>query len=104
MSQDYARILRSDWEKLGANALARELYNILNTAPATSGEGGNKVFIGTVVSGSGSEYTVALDTGVQVDLTVPGILETEEIPADSVAPVIQMSDGTYKMIFPLWLE
>jgi len=61
-------------------------------------------FVGTVTGGTGASYTVTLDTGATVGVTVPGILGSEQIPAGANAVVIKLDNGTYKMPFPLWVQ
>ena len=130
MAQDYNRLQRSDWNKLGAAALARELFSILNTAPITkpvtasdgfyikfneSGSGADYAVnlqaggvgwdFGTVVEGSGTTYIVQLNAGNKITATVPRILVTDEqeIPADAKVVVVKLSDGTYRLIWAAWV-
>lgn len=64
MAQDYNRLLRPGWDKKGADALARELFNILNTAPSTQViPSTNGFYIRFDESGSGNDYSVQLRSG-----------------------------------------
>ena len=130
MAQDYARLQRSDWDNMGPAALARELFNILNTAPITRSDpasdgfyikvnesgsdttyavnlqaGGDGWDFGTVTSGSGTTYRVRLNAGNTITATVPRVLVTSEqdIPADAKAILIKLSDGTYRLIAAVWV-
>ncbi len=60
------------------------------------------VFFGTVLSGSGANYQVALSTGMTVDVVQQQILDDETIPSGTVAIVLLEGD-TYKMQVPVWL-
>lgn len=131
MPQDYARLQRADWDKLGPTVLAQELFNILSTAPVTRDEtgtsdgwfikadesgadetyevtldaGGSGWSAGEVVSGSASTYRVQIANGPTVTATVPRILQTsnQTIPAGAQAIVIRLSDGTYRLVIAVWV-
>lgn len=130
MPQDYSRLQRADWDRLGATVLAQELFNILSTAavtredPASDGwfakaaesgsgtsykltldAGGDGWDSGSVVSGSGTTYVVQLDSGTKVTATVPRILVTKNqtIPANAQAIVIKLSDNTYRIVLATWV-
>ena len=107
-----ARITKGDWDKLGPTALSQEIYTFLNnvvipeattTTTAAAGTTTSNVFNVTVTGGSGADYTVSLDTGEDVSVTVPGILLAATIPAGTVWFAILGSDGEYTMPCPLWL-
>lgn len=130
MAQDYSRLQRADWDKMGATALAQEIVNILNTAPITKEDpasdgwfmkateagsgstytltldaGGDAWFSGAVVSGSGTTYSVRLDSGTLITATVPRVLQTnnQTIPAAAQAVVIKLSDNTYRIVLATWV-
>lgn len=132
MAQDYNRLQRSDWDKLGAMALARELFSILNTAtgtrpdPASDGfyvkanesgsdadgdytidlqAGGEGWDNGTVISGGGVTYQVRLSGGNTVSATVPRALATDDvtIPEDAQCIVIRLADNSYRLIAATWV-
>ena len=130
MAQDYARLTRPDWDRLGPAALALEIYNILNSAPITktantsdgfyikafeSGSGstfavnfqagGEGWDYGTVVSGSQTSYVVRLHGGNTITALVPRVLvnEKQSIPADAKCIVIRLSDNSYRLIAATWV-
>jgi len=131
MAQDYARLQRADWDKLGPSVLALELFNLLSTAPVTrdvepssdgwfikaneSGSddtyaitlaaGGDGWAAGLVTSGSGTTYRVRLTDGPVVTATVPKVLQAnnQAIPAGAKAILIRLSDGTYRLIVAVWI-
>ena len=130
MSQDYARLQRADWDKLGPAVLAQELFNILSTAPITRSDpasdgffmkateagsgstytltldaGGDAWFSGIVSSGSGTTYQVTLDSGTKIAALVPRVLVTnnQTIPANAQVIVIKLSDNTYRIVLATWV-
>lgn len=130
MSQDYARLQRADWDKLGPAVLAQELFNILSTAPVTRSDppsdgffmkaseagsddtytltldaGGDGWDSGEVMSGSGTTYRVRLDSGTAITATVPRVLADNDqtIPADAQVIVIKLSDNTYRIVLATWV-
>ena len=131
MSQDYSRLQRADWDKLGPTSLAQEFFNILNAAPITRSDppsdgfflkaseagsdatytltldaGGDGWDSGEVVSGSGTTYRVRLDSGTIITATVPRVLadNTDAIPADAQVIVLQLSDNTYRIVLATWVD
>lgn len=114
MVLDYQRLLRENWQRRGIDAFVQEFVKMLESAPPTSGDTGvatdttqavaNNVFSGTVVSGTGSDHVIRLDTGDLVVATVPGILATESIPAGATGVTIRNTDGSYTFHFPLWVS
>lgn len=60
-------------------------------------------FIGTVVSGSGSSYQVAISGLGTVPVTQQQIEASETIPAGTKAYVVKEGQ-TYKMCVPVWLQ
>lgn len=131
MAQDYARLLRPEIDKMTPGQLARELFNLLNTAPTTreapesdgfyvkfhdSGSvtssdysvalvaGGSGWTFGEVVSGGGTSYRVRLDGGNVVTATVPRVLFNDDvtIPAEAKVVLVKLSDNTYRLIGAAW--
>ena len=130
MAQDYNRLQRPGWDQLGAAALAREVFNVLNTATITrpddasddgfyvkfseSGSGasfavklqagGGGWNYGKVLSGSQTTYRVQLHAGNTITATAPGVLVTDKqtIPANAQCVVFRKSDDTYLLVFAAW--
>ena len=131
MSQDYARLLRPEIDKMTPGQLAQELFNLLNTAPLTrippssdgfyvkfndSGDSKSSNYAvalsargdgwdyGQIVSGSGTTYSVKLNAGNTITATVPRVLITgnQTIPANAKCAVVKLSDNTYRLILAVW--
>ena len=130
MAQDYNRLQRPGWDQLGTAALAREIFNILNTASATQPDdegddgfyvkfsesgsddtfsvglqaGGGGWDYGTVLSGSQTTYRVQLNAGNTITATAPRVLVTDkqDVPADAQCVVFRKSDDTYLLVFAAW--
>lgn len=67
-------------------------------------QAGSRVFSGTVVSGSGSSYQVALSTGDTVSVTQLSIHADETIPEGTAVVVFRTTQqSAYFMQVPVWM-
>ncbi len=86
---------------LGDNGLVLDGGTLTTPASTTQQQTEDKVFLGSVVSGSGSTYKVNLGNKV-VTVTQAQINADETIPAGTKALVLK-SGNSYAMQVPVWL-